>query len=272
MNKPTKEQLYGAVGTVLFHIAVAIILLLVVMSRPVQQEEAGVPVVMGNVTAAAGDAYQYTEVAAAPQPAPSATIPEPAPSNEDPLVTQDDELSAQLPTADKPKEEAKDNKKNEPTEAELKAQEAERQRQEAERVAREAAEKMAAAFGKGATMNDSGESSEGKGNEGSPQGNETVGITTGVGGYGNFDLGGRSLAQRELPRPEYNVQDEGRVVVTITVNPEGRVVKTNINSRTNTTNPALRQAALKAASQAVFERVDGLNNETGTITYYFKLK
>ncbi len=268
MNKPTKEQLYGAIGTVLFHIVVAIILLLVVISRPVQEEEAGVPVVMGNTVAAAGDAYQYTEVAPAPQPAPTATIPEPSQSNQEPLVTQDDEPSAQLPTADKPKKETSE----EPTEAELKAQEAERQRQEAERVAREAAEKMAAAFGKGSTMSDSGKNSEGKGNEGSPQGNETTGITTGVGGYGNFDLGGRNLAQRELPRPEYNVQDEGRVVVTITVNPEGRVIKTAVNSRTNTTNPALRQSALKAASQAVFERVDELTNQTGTITYYFKLK
>ena len=159
-----------------------------------------------------------------------------------------------------------------PTEAELKAAEAERERLESERIAREAAEKMAAAFGKGSTMNDSGESEEGKGNEGSPQGNETVGAAAGAGGYGNFDLGGRNLAQRELPRPEYNVQDEGRVVVTITVNPEGRVIKTSVNPRTNTTNSALRQAALKAASQAVFEKVDELTNQTGTITYYFKLK
>ena len=269
MDRPTKEQFYGAVGTVLFHIVVAIILLLVVMNRPVQQEEAGVPVVLGNTLASAGDAYQYTEVAPAPQPA---TPLEPSPSTEEPLITQDDEPSAELPSADKPrKEEKKDNKKV-PTEAELKAAEAERERLESERIAREAAEKMAAAFGKGSTMNDSGESEEGKGNEGSPQGNETVGAAAGAGGYGNFDLGGRNLAQRELPRPEYNVQDEGRVVVTITVNPEGRVIKTSVNPRTNTTNSALRQAALKAASQAVFEKVDELTNQTGTITYYFKLK
>lgn len=270
MDKPTKEQIYGAVGTVLFHIVVAVILLLVVMNRPIQQEEAGVPVLMGNTVASAGDAYRYTEVA--PLPAQPTAPTEPVPSNDEPLITQDDEPSAQLPAADNPKKEAGENKSSEPTEAELKAQEAERARQEAERIAREAAEKMAAAFGKGSTMSDSGNSSEGTGNEGSSEGNAASGITTGVGGYGNFDLGGRNLAQRELPRPEYNVQDEGRVVVTITVNPEGSVIKTSINPRTNTTNSALRQAALKAASQAVFEKVDELTNQTGTITYYFKLK
>ena len=270
MDKPTKEQIYGAVGTVLFHIVIAVILLLVVMNRPIQQEEAGVPVLMGNTVASAGDAYRYTEVAPAPaQP----TMPaNPVQNNDEPLITQDDEPSAQLPSADKSNKEKKGEKKTEPSEAELKAQEAERERLETERIAREAAAKMAAAFGKGSTMNDSGKSEEGKGNEGSPQGNETVGAAVGAGGYGNFDLGGRNLAQRELPRPEYNVQDEGRVVVTITVNPEGSVIKTSINPRTNTTNSALRQAALKAASQAVFEKVDELTTQTGTITYYFKLK
>ena len=272
MDKPTKEQIYGAVGTVLFHIAIAVILLLVVMNHPIQQEESGVPVLMGNAVAAAGDAYRYTEVAPAPQPARPTPPANPTPSNDEPLITQDDEPSAQLPSADKNKKEPKKETKNEPSEAELKAIEAEKARLEAERVAREATEKMAAAFGKGSTMSDSGKSNEGKGNEGSPKGNEDTGVATGAGGYGNFDLGGRSLAQRELPRPEYNVQDEGRVVVTITVNPEGRVIKTSIHSRTNTTNQALRQAALKAASQAVFEKVDELTNQTGTITYYFKLK
>ena len=70
----------------------------------------------------------------------------------------------------------------------------------------------------------------------------------------------------------YNVQDEGRVVVTIVVNPEGAVIRTSINKRTNTVNPALRRAALEAAQKARFNAVDGVDNQSGTITYYFKLK
>ena len=99
-----------------------------------------------------------------------------------------------------------------------------------------------------------------------------TGKTTGTGGYGTFDLGGRSIGAGGLPRPVYNVQDEGRVVVTITVNPAGQVIATEINKQTNTVNPALRKAAEEAAKKARFNAVDGLNNQMGTITYYFNLK
>ena len=75
-----------------------------------------------------------------------------------------------------------------------------------------------------------------------------------------------------MPVPVYDVQDEGRVVVTITVNPAGQVIATEINKQTNTVNPALRKAAEEAAKKARFNAVDGLNNQMGTITYYFNLK
>ena len=97
-------------------------------------------------------------------------------------------------------------------------------------------------------------------------------LLRGTGGYGSFNLGGRSLGEGGLPRPVYNVQDEGRVVVTITVNPAGHVIATSINRQTNTVNPALRKAAEDAARKARFNAVSGLNNQTGTITYYFNLK
>ena len=94
----------------------------------------------------------------------------------------------------------------------------------------------------------------------------------GNGGYGSFDLQGRELGEEGLPRPAYNTQDEGRVVVTITVNPKGEVIGTQINKRTNTNNPLLRKAALDAARKARFNSIDGIENQTGTIIYYFKLK
>ena len=114
--------------------------------------------------------------------------------------------------------------------------------------------------------------STGSGIQGSPTGNSAEGQSTGVGGYGTFDLNGRSLGSDGLPRPVYNVQEEGRVVVTITVNPAGQVIHTSINKRTNTANAALRKAAEDAARKATFNAVGGVNNQTGTITYYFKLK
>ena len=62
------------------------------------------------------------------------------------------------------------------------------------------------------------------------------------------------------------------MVVTIVVDPSGRVISTSINKRTNTVNAALRRAAEEAARRARFNTVDGVNNQSGTITYYFKLR
>ena len=147
---------------------------------------------------------------------------------------------------------------------------AERERKAAEEAARK---KVAGAFGKGSQMTgNKGTSAGGTGTEGSKEGNSSTGAKTGTGGYGTFDLGGRSLGTGSLPKPVYNVQEEGRVVVNITVNPAGQVVATSINPQTNTVNSALRKAAEDAARKARFNTVDGVTNQTGTITYYFNLR
>ena len=273
MKQLNKEQMHGVVGTIIVHIILLLILLFVVIEKPIPQEEQGVPVVLGNVQRAKGDSYTYTEVKVAPQPAPKATQPKPVKSPADPLITQTTEKTVALNSADEKKQEAKKPEKTpEQLEAERKALEEERKRQEAEKMAREANAKIAGAFGKGTTMTDKGESTEGKGNEGSVDGNENTGVTKGIGGYGTFDLQGRQLGKSGLPRPEYNVQDEGRVVVNITVSPNGNVISASVNQRTNTINKALRDAALRAARKAVFNSVSTVDNQMGTITYYFKLK
>lgn len=174
----------------------------------------------------------------------------------------------------KPKEPVK---KPEKTEAEkaaeakrLAEEKAERERKAAEEAAKK---KVANAFGKGAQMGGSKDTSaSGTGTEGSKDGNSSTGAKTGTGGYGTFDLGGRSLGTGSLPKPAYNVPEEGRVVVNITVNPAGVVIGTSINPQTNTVNSTLRKAAEDAAKKARFNTVEGPNNQTGTITYYFNLR
>ena len=238
-------------------------------------------VMLGNTELAAGDAdpYTMTEVDVMPSEAPS-SAPEAAvePEVEQPMITQQDEPSLQV-KKEKPKTETKKeqpkktpvktetqkvNKPKEKTEAEKRA--------EAEKAAAQAAANaIAGAFGKGSQMGSKGNAA-GAGLQGSPTGNSSTGKTSGVGGYGTFDLNGRTLGGGKLPVPVYNVQDEGRVVVTIVVNPAGQVISTSINKRTNTVNPALRRAAEEAARKARFNAVDGVNNQSGTITYYFKLK
>ena len=62
MKQLNNEQIHGVVGTIVVHIILLLILLFVVIEKPVPQEEEGVPVVMGNIERAKGDAYNYTEV------------------------------------------------------------------------------------------------------------------------------------------------------------------------------------------------------------------
>ena len=269
-----KEQQCGIVATVIVHLLLFLLLWFLVINKPLPQDEEGVPVIMGDTELAAGDGYRYTEVEAFSAPSPATQVKPTPPTNAEQLVTQEDEPTVALKTSQKKTEKKKvkkPQKSAEQIEAERKAQEAERKRREAEEVARVAQSRIAGAFGKGSTMTNRGAAAEGKGNQGSPQGNEQSGIVSGTGGYGTYDLGGRSLSGA-LPRPSYNVQDEGRVVVNITVNPEGQVIQTTINPRTNTANAALRRAATDAARRAVFNGVSTMNNQTGTITYYFKLR
>ncbi len=259
------------------------------ISQP-DEDAGGVPVMLGNVESARGfDDPSLVDVDILPEepeaPAPAETQPE-LPSEQDLLTQTEEETVVLKPKTEpkketvKPKEVVKPKepvKKPEKTEAEkaaeakrLAEEKAERERKAAEEAAKK---KVANAFGKGAQMGGSkGTSASGTGTEGSKDGNSSTGAKTGTGGYGTFDLGGRSLGTGSLPKPAYNVPEEGRVVVNITVNPAGVVIGTSINPQTNTVNSTLRKAAEDAAKKARFNTVEGPNNQTGTITYYFNLR
>ena len=293
-----KNKITGLVGTLVLHAIVLLLLFLVSISKPKAQEEGGVPVMLGNMEMAQGNADPYTltdvDVLDEPQMPAEASVPEPVPEppSETEMITQEDEPSIAVPKKETPKPKTKTEivkakkeivkadkeiaKAKEKSEAEKRAEAerlaAEKKAAEERAAAEAAAKRIAGAFGKGTQMGSKGTSNSGQGIQGSPTGNSADGKTSGVGGYGTFDLNGRSLGPGGLPRPVYNVQEEGRVVVTITVNPAGQVIQTSINKRTNTANAALRKAAEDAARKARFNVVDGVNNQTGTITYYFKLK
>ena len=290
MDRRKKGEYVGALGALLVHVAVIALLILVSFTVPQPDEDAGgVPVMMGNVESARGfddpslvDVDVLDEDAAAP----AETVPE-LPSEQDLLTQTEEETVTLKPKTEEPKKETvkpkevtkpkEPVKKPEKTEAEkaaeakrLAEEKAERERKAAEEAARK---RVSGAFGKGAQMEgNKGTSASGTGTEGSKEGNSSTGAKTGTGGYGTFDLGGRSLGTGSLPKPAYNVQEEGRVVVNITVNPAGQVISTGINPQTNTVSSALRKAAEDAAKKARFNTVEGVTNQTGTITYYFNLR
>ena len=152
-------------------------------------------------------------------------------------------------------------------EAEKKRREEEQQRQQ-EAISN----RVSNAFGMGNTPeNNQGDATAGAGNQGSPFGNSDTGANEGVGGFGTFNLNGRSIGRGGLPRPTYNKQDEGRIVINITVTPEGNVIAAEIGRGTNIDNAELRKSAIDAAKRAKFNKINGTNNQTGTITYIYKL-
>lgn len=93
---------------------------------------------------------------------------------------------------------------------------------------------------------------------------------SGVGSGSGFSLSGRYLIG-SLPRPAYNADAEGRVVVRITVNREGKVTSAVYEQEGSTTNHGdLVSEARRAALKAMFTPSDA-DVQTGTITYIFRL-
>ena len=275
MNEEKRNRLISLAVTIVIHAMVAGLLLWYTLDLPPQEEESGVLLIRieGEGTGD-GEVLNDPEAPDMPESAPAPAAPAPAPSQpspEQPLITQNTDPAPALPSAEQKAREEEARKKAEAdarAEAERKArEEAERQaREEAERKRREAeqiASQVGGLFAQG-TGGAGGESPEG-----SAQGNSDTGATKGTPGWGTVDLGGRGL-KGSLPKPAFNVNASGIVVVRITVNAMGNVMQATVQPKgTTTANMELRKAACDAALRTKFVRKDGSPTMTGTITYRF---
>ena len=281
-----KDDIYSLIGTLAFHGALLALLWFTVLRTEVPEEDGGVLVNFGNVDAAAGMFEPKYTCVEPPQETTTPPPPEPEPQVETPkqeMITQDLEESVNLEQEAKKKAEEK-RKQEEAEKKRKEAAEQERIRKEKEAEAKRLAEeqrkkeqaisnKVAGAFGIGnAAGNSQGDAATGTGNQGSPFGNSDHGANEGVGGYGSFNLNGRSIGAGGLPRPAYTVQEEGRIVVNITVDPKGNVIFAEVGRGTNIDNASMRKSALEAARKAKFNPISGANNQSGTITYVYKFK
>tara|TARA_R110001583_G_scaffold16737_3_gene68485 strand:- start:27724 stop:28671 length:948 start_codon:yes stop_codon:yes gene_type:complete len=130
------------------------------------------------------------------------------------------------------------------------------------------------AFGSGT----SNASSQGKtfpsGNQGqkngSPDSNNYTSSGLGNKGYA-FDLKGRNSIS--IPKPKYDLQESGKVVVEVTVDRNGKVTNARPGvSGSTTANITLLEAAKKAALKAKFNSDSKAPAyQRGTITYHFQL-
>ena len=275
--KFNKDDLHSLLGSVGFHLLILLVLSLTILSTVVPEEDSGVLVNFGNVDEAAGT---FEPLNTGQEPMEETTPPPPpTPAVEtakEELVTQDVEESVALAEAKKKKEEQR--KKEEAIKREqdrIQKEKLEQQRLADAQRQKELAikNKVAGAFGAGSAAGSSQGSGEtGSGNQGSPFGNSDHGANDGVGGYGSFSLNGRSIGAGGLPRPAYTIQEEGRIVINITVDPKGNVIFAEIGKGTNIDNASMRKSALEAARRAKFNSISGSNNQSGSITYRYSLR
>ncbi len=116
---------------------------------------------------------------------------------------------------------------------------------------------------------------KGTGDQGKPHGFKESNAYNGRGGKGqgiSFSLGNRGA--KFLDKPSASFTEQGTVVVSIEVNPQGQVTNARVFAKgTTVVSENLRQLAVRAARNSLFSTdptAPGI--QIGTITYHFILK
>ena len=289
LRKIPTERGKGLAGTVIIHLVLLLVLVFVSFRVPPPPEyEEGIMVNFGTDETGLGmiePSPPAEQVEAAPPPPPSKTIK----AEEEPLLTQNDEEAPEVKKVD-PEAEKKKLEKAEAERIKREALEAERKIREQEEIERKRIEaeqqrqteimnrtKNALAGSKNAGTGSTSEGvAGGPGNQGVKTGSVDSKVRGEGGGTGNngisYDLQGRGF--QRLPPPKYDYQGEGRVVVEVSVDREGKVTQAIPGTKGSTTlDEYLLRVAKEAALEARFEaKRDAPAVQKGTITYNFILK
>lgn len=308
-----KGKRIGFVGTIIFHIGLLALLFYLGFHTPLPlPEEEGILINFGNTNQGLGRRDPAPSKSSKVIPAVTIPKQQTAPSKpeesassvNEKILTQDSEDAPSVPSAQEIAKKKADIEKNKKIKAEkdrLKKVEQEKKRQEEikkqeeaeaekqrlaeiERKQKEEAEKQAKianinnkaknVFGQGTSTNSSQGKTFPSGNQGAPNGSPDSDNYDGS-GLGNkgvsYDLKGRN--SMSIPKPKYNLQESGKVVVEITVDRNGKVVNARPGMPGSTTsNSSLFEAARKAAMKAIFNSDPKASAfQQGTITYHFQL-
>jgi len=286
-----KEHKKGIIGTIAFHGVLILLFVFFGFSTPLPlPAEKGILINFGNMEDAAGGAeleesMEEKPVSSEPQPEQQTqpqeevdrgeqTQPEEATREGKEVATQDFE---EAPAVEKEEEQNEQQQQNQ--QPQDKPQEQEETKEQKETETQPEREVNQEALYPGKSKDESGQSegeTQGEGNQGRESGspfsdNHAQIDSKGMGGI-DFSLEGRN--PESLPKPEYNYQVEGKVVVEITVDKYGNVTKAEAGQKGSTTlNDKLLRAARKAAMNAKFDpKPDAPAYQKGTITYYFRLQ
>lgn len=289
LRKFPSERGKGLAGTIIIHLVLLLVLVFVSFTLPPPPEiEEGIMVNFGT------DETGMGMIEPSPPARAEETVPPPTPTStvkaeDEPLLTQNDEEAPEVKKVD-PDAEKKKLEQAEADRIRRAALETERKRKEQEEIERKriAAEQQRQSDIINRTKNalegsrNAGTSSTsegiagGPGNQGSTSGSVDSNVRGDGGGTGNsgisYNLQGRGF--QKLPTPKYDYQGEGRVVVEVSVDREGKVTQAIPGSKGSTTlDEYLLKVAKEAALEARFEaKPEAPAVQKGTITYNFILK
>ncbi len=276
MKKLTPDQYKGLIATVIIHVLLILLLMFLALRTPLPLPgEEGVEVNLGYNEQGFGnkqkdnpspktikpvekkqEEQKKTEKVKEAQLKPEKKIDE--------NLTQDTE---EAPAIKKKKEETK--KKSKPVE---KKKPVEEKKEKPKPVVNERA--LFKGSSKSKKQGGTEGITKGSGDQGKPHGYKESKRYKGTGGEGNgiaFSLGGRG--SKYLEKPSVKVTETGTVVVSIWVNPEGKVVRAEVKQKgTTVLDTRQREIAVKAALNSIFEKDPTAPPEQrGTITYQFIL-
>jgi TonB family protein len=249
-----KDNQRALIGTIIFHVVLLVLFFLWGLRTPLPlPEEEGVLVALGYTNQGMGDMIPLS--GSPPVPTPAQQVPV-----QEEVVTQSTQESVAIPqTTPRPRPQQPTPAQQQPTQQP--PPEEPRPQVDPRALFPGTDERSTTSQSQGTTGQ--------PGSQGSPTG-AAGGSGDGVGQGGvSYNLTGRRPNQ--LPIPSYDTQAQGRVVVSITVDRQGRVTRATAGARgTTTTDPTLWRLAVDAARRARFDvQLDAPEEQTGTITYNF---
>lgn len=247
MTNKDKNRIVGIIATAVFHVAVLVLLLTLCFRTPLPLPgEAGVEVDMGMYAQASMDA--------------SPTEPYTPPVEEDVVEEIEEDILSEDEEIPEIEDEVVEEEKDEVTEEVIKEKPVVNQR---------------ALFHAPKTNNNTSDSIvDDIGDQGNPNGLKDIDRYEGNGGSGggpSYDLGGRGA--KSISTPSRDFSEEGKVVVDIWVDKDGKVQRAQIGRGTTVTNSDMLESAKRAALNSIFNKDEKASDlQRGTITYTFIMR
>ncbi len=248
MTNKNKNKIVGIVATAVFHIVALVLLLTLCFRTPLPLPgEAGVEVDMGMYAQATRDvspAESYTP------PVKEEVVEE---VEEEDILSEDEDVP-------EIEEEVVEEEKEEVVEEVIEEKPVVNQR---------------ALFQAPKVKDDTTDSiTENIGERGNPNGLKDIDRYEGNGGSGggpSYDLGGRGA--KSISTPNRDFSEEGKVVVDIWVDKDGKVQRAEIGRGTTVTNSNMLESAKRAAFNSIFNKDEKASDlQRGTITYTFIMR